>query len=69
MTLHPAVLARAQAELDAVVGSGPDRLPTLADRAALPYVDAIVKETSRWRTVIPLGASSLNRKKRCILGF
>jgi len=49
------VLARAQVELDAVVGAGPGRLPMLADRENLPYVDAIVKETLRWRTVVPLG--------------
>ncbi|KAH9924275.1 cytochrome P450 [Epithele typhae] len=50
---HPEVQARARAELDAVVG--PHRLPTLADRAALPYVDAVLKETMRWHVSAPLG--------------
>jgi cytochrome P450 len=50
---HPDVLARAQAELDAVVG--PDRLPGFADRAALPYVDAVLAETLRHAPPVPLG--------------
>ncbi|KAI8996324.1 CyP450 monooxygenase [Trametes punicea] len=53
MLVHPEVQRRAQAELDAVVG--PDRLPEHADRAQLPYVNAILKETLRWHIVSPLG--------------
>ncbi|KAI0651132.1 O-methylsterigmatocystin oxidoreductase [Trametes meyenii] len=53
--LHPDVQAHAQAELDAVVG--PDRLPQHADRPALPYIFAIVKEILRWHTVAPLGVA------------
>ena len=46
MTAHPAVQRAAQAELDAVLG--PARLPTLADRAALPYLGAVLKEVYRF---------------------
>ncbi|KAJ7873328.1 cytochrome P450 [Mycena olivaceomarginata] len=53
MALNPAVQAKAQAEIDAVVGS--DRLPTFADREDLPYVDALVKEVLRWHSVAPTG--------------
>lgn len=53
MTLHPEAQAKAQAELDAVVGT--DRLPSFADRVRLPYVDALVKEVFRWQPVGPLG--------------
>ncbi|RPD81420.1 cytochrome P450 [Lentinus tigrinus ALCF2SS1-7] len=53
MILHPEVQARAQAEIDAVVGR--DRAPTFADRDRLPYIRACVRETLRWRTVGPLG--------------
>lgn len=35
MIKHPEALAKAQKEIDSVVGS--DRLPTFADRASLPY--------------------------------
>ncbi|KAJ8474863.1 hypothetical protein ONZ51_g6940 [Trametes cubensis] len=53
MLLHPSVQARAQAELDRVVGR--DRLPEHADRASLPYIRALVKESLRWHNVGPLG--------------
>ncbi|KAL1689520.1 cytochrome P450 [Schizophyllum commune] len=51
---YPEVQARAQAELDAVVG--PDRLPDLADRKDLPYVERIMQETFRFWPTSPLGA-------------
>jgi hypothetical protein len=35
MVLHPEVLAKAQKEIDTVVGR--DRLPTFSDRASLPF--------------------------------
>lgn len=54
MTLHPEVMRKAQAELDAVVGR--DRVPTFGDKDNLPYVQAIVKEVMRWRPVGPLGS-------------
>ncbi|KDQ57072.1 hypothetical protein JAAARDRAFT_35668 [Jaapia argillacea MUCL 33604] len=53
MTLHPEILKKAQAEIDAVVGS--DRLPSFEDRENLPYVNALVKEVLRWGPVTPLG--------------
>ncbi|KAI6419505.1 hypothetical protein MCOR22_011767 [Pyricularia oryzae] len=52
MLLRPGVQAKAQAEIDAVVGR--DRLPGFADRERLPYVDALVKETLRWFPVAPM---------------
>lgn len=45
MVLHPDVYARAQAEMDRVVGS--NRLPTLKDRDRLPYLSCVLKETYR----------------------
>lgn len=53
MTMYPDILKKAQAEIDAVVGY--ERLPTMEDRAALPYVNAICKELLRWNVVGPLG--------------
>ncbi|KAI9058130.1 cytochrome P450 [Trametes sanguinea] len=55
ISLHPEALAKAQAELDAVVG--PDRLPDFDDRDALVYVNATVKEALRWHNVTPLGVT------------
>ncbi|KAF3480995.1 uncharacterized protein GIQ15_06342 [Arthroderma uncinatum] len=53
MVLFPSVAARAQKELDTVVG--PNRLPTFEDMPNLPYINALVKEALRWRPVTPLG--------------
>jgi cytochrome P450 len=52
MTLHPEVQAKAQAEIDAVVGR--DRLPTFSDRPQLPYVRAVVSEVLRCGLVVPM---------------
>ena len=52
MLLNPEVQARAQQELDAVVGR--TRIPTFADMPHLPYIGAMVKEVVRWRPVTPL---------------
>jgi len=53
MVLNPAAQKRAQEEIDRVVGSS--RLPSFEDRADLPYIDCIIKETLRWFPAAPLG--------------
>jgi hypothetical protein len=53
MTLFPDVQKKAQAEIDAVVGS--DRFPSFTDRDSLPYTEALVKEVLRWNVVGPTG--------------
>ncbi|KAG2368711.1 cytochrome P450 [Suillus spraguei] len=53
MVLYPDVQRRAQAEIDFVVGE--DRLPTFEDRASLPYVESVLRETLRWHPVLPIG--------------
>ncbi|MFN8468480.1 MAG: cytochrome P450 [Caldilineaceae bacterium] len=44
---HPEVAARLHAELDAVLGPEPGRLPTLADLPQLPYTLQVIKESMR----------------------
>ncbi|KAF7372749.1 Steroid 17-alpha-hydroxylase/17,20 lyase [Mycena sanguinolenta] len=51
--LYPEWIPRAQREIDAVVGE--DRLPSFNDRPRLPYVEAIVRETLRWRPALRFG--------------
>ncbi|PKY00944.1 cytochrome P450 [Aspergillus campestris IBT 28561] len=53
MLLHPESLAKAQAEIDQVVGS--DRLPSFSDKPSLPYINGIVNECCRWQAVLALG--------------
>lgn len=45
MVLNPDVYAKAQAEMDCVVGV--KRLPTLEYRDRLPYLSCVLKETFR----------------------
>jgi cytochrome P450 len=54
MVKNPRVWKRAQADIDAVLGI--DRLPEFEDRQSLPYVEAIMRETFRWKPIVPLGA-------------
>ncbi|KAI0800105.1 cytochrome P450 [Fomes fomentarius] len=58
MASYPEVQARAQDELDAVIG--PHRLPTHDDSPDLPYVNAVIKECLRWRPVVPLNVVHLS---------
>lgn len=52
--LHsPSILQKAHAELDAVIGR--ERAPDYEDREKLPYIQAIARETLRWRPPAPLG--------------
>lgn len=53
MVLNPAIQVAAQKEIDEVVG--PDRLPDFSDYENLPYVQAIVLESLRWFTPLPIG--------------
>ncbi|TBU23575.1 cytochrome P450 [Dichomitus squalens] len=53
MMVHPEVAAKAQKEIDSIVGPG--RLPTFADRLDLPYIEAVFNEILRWSTPVPLG--------------
>lgn len=48
-------IPKAQAELDDVVGR--DRMPTFDDLPNLPYLNAIVSETLRWRPIAVLGGT------------
>ena len=51
MIAQPDIQKRAQDELDTVVGRS--RAPTSADAPNLPYIQAMVKESLRWRPPIP----------------
>lgn len=52
MTQNPDIQAKAQRELESVLG--PDRMPTFEDKDSLPYLTAIVKECLRWEPVAPV---------------
>jgi len=53
MVMNPRVVAKAQEEIDRVVG--PDRLPTWADEPNLPYIRSLIKENMRMNPPNKLG--------------
>lgn len=53
MAANPDIQRKAQAEIDLVMGDG--RSPCWSDYKSLPYVAQRVKETMRWRPILPLG--------------
>ena len=53
MCLYPDVQKRAQAEVDSIIGN--DRLPMLADRPRLSFLDQLISEVMRWSPPAPLG--------------
>jgi cytochrome P450 len=64
---HPSILAKAQAQVDAVLEIVSDdsshgvkdlkRLPLIKDKEKMPYITAIALESLRWRDVTPVGES------------
>ena len=52
MALNPEAQKKAQAEIESVVGS--KRFPEQNDRENLPYIQAVILETLRWKPVVPL---------------
>ncbi|CAE6539432.1 unnamed protein product [Rhizoctonia solani] len=53
MVLNPHVQARAQEELDTVLGQGV--LPSVSDKKRLPYIRNLIDEVFRLHPVVPLG--------------
>ncbi|KAL7783870.1 cytochrome P450 [Trichoderma ceciliae] len=52
---HPEVLRKVQAEVDSVLGAGPDAaLPENIDRNQLPYMKACIIEVLRWHATTPI---------------
>lgn len=62
MVCHPEVAKRAQIEIDLQIGH--DRLLTLKDRALLPYIDCILKETLRFVHLMQDFSQHLNSSHR-----
>ncbi|KAH8703845.1 cytochrome P450 [Talaromyces proteolyticus] len=59
LMLNPDIQAKAQAELDRVIGIDEKgdilRLPTFEDRAELKYLEHTIQETTRWAPLSPVG--------------
>ncbi|KAL3691456.1 hypothetical protein R1sor_005107 [Riccia sorocarpa] len=64
---NPRVLQKAQEELDATVGK--ERLVEESDLPNLPYLQAVVKETFRLHTVVPLLAPHVSTEACTVDGY
>lgn len=53
MIKYPDIQEKVQAEIDRVVG--PSRPPCMADRADMPYSNAVIHEVQRMGNILPLG--------------
>lgn len=64
MMTHPDV----QAEVDHIIASE-HRLPTMEDRARMPYVEAVMLEVIRWATAAPIALPHRTRTSDVYRGF
>jgi steroid 17alpha-monooxygenase/17alpha-hydroxyprogesterone aldolase len=64
---HPKIQAKIHARLDEVVGF--DRKPELKDRENLPYIEAVLAETSRLSSVVPLAIPHKSIRDTTLQGY
>ncbi|EZF75465.1 hypothetical protein H105_02979 [Trichophyton soudanense CBS 452.61] len=67
MALYPDVQKEAQKEIDAIIGE--ERSPEWRDYEKLPYVAMVMKETMRWRPVLPTAFPHATSKETVIDGM
>ncbi|RYN79807.1 O-methylsterigmatocystin oxidoreductase [Alternaria alternata] len=67
MAVFPQVQKKAQEELDRVLGG--ERLPITSDKASLPYIEAVMKETHRWHPVAPMAIPHCCTQEDSIKGY
>ncbi|KAF7980002.1 hypothetical protein HWV62_40100 [Athelia sp. TMB] len=67
MVKYPEVQAKAQRELDTILG--PNNLPVFADKEDLPYLSALVKECLRWEVLFPFSLPHLSTSDDVYNGY
>lgn len=67
MTLYPEVQKKAHEELDRVTGG--NRLPVSKDKPNLPYIEACMKEASRWHPVAPMCVAHMTYQEQTVRGY
>ncbi|KAL5514759.1 hypothetical protein ACEPAG_2075 [Sanghuangporus baumii] len=67
MVLYPETMRRGQEELDRIIGR--NTLPTMDDKANLPYITAICKEVLRYQPVTPLAVAHSNAEDDVYNGY
>nr|XP_055165374.1 cytochrome P450 2B11 [Nyctereutes procyonoides] len=67
MLKYPHIAERIYKEIDQVIG--PHRLPSLDDRAKMPYTDAVIHEIQRFGDLLPIGVPHMVTKDICFRGY
>ncbi|XP_063056804.1 cytochrome P450 2J2-like [Engraulis encrasicolus] len=64
---YPHVQEKVQAEIDSVVGQS--RQPSMADRASMPYTDAVIHEVQRMGNIVPLNGLHMAERDTTLGGY
>ncbi|XP_062411726.1 cytochrome P450 2J2-like [Sardina pilchardus] len=64
---YPDVQEKVQAEIDHVVGQS--RQPSMADRASMPYTEAVIHEIQRIGNIVPLNGLRMAEKDTTLGGY
>lgn len=64
---NPEVQVKVHEELDSKIGQG--RLPCMADKLKLPYLEAVIKETQRLASINPFSIMRATNQDACIGGY
>ncbi|XP_049992350.1 cytochrome P450 2J4-like isoform X11 [Alexandromys fortis] len=67
MALYPEIQAKVQSEIDRVIGQ--EKQPSLNDRDAMPYTNAVVHEVQRMANVVPLNVAREVTVDTTLAGF
>ncbi|XP_045854548.1 cytochrome P450 2U1 isoform X1 [Meles meles] len=67
MSLNPDVQEKVQEEIERVIGA--DRVPSLTDKARMPYTEATIMEVQRLTVVVPLAIPHMTSEKTVLQGY
>lgn len=67
MAVWPEIQAKVHEELDRIIGS--ERSPAYSDRPLLPYTEAVLLETHRYATIVPLSVPHMTSRSTQLMGY